>query len=187
MMRSCLGKAAIVPALLFLTAGGAFGKEIFQARMFTGSGGATSERVLTLRFEVESYTTADEAFLMARTFEQSGYDAFISLFRQADKGVIRFMGSRGLNIPLKVANDIVTDGGRKVQLFAEAQGWNVEARKSYDGQFLFLVVELEFNAKGKASGRICEAARVSFTPQGTFKMETYLTTPVMLSAVKKLS
>ncbi len=186
-MRSDLRKAAVVPFLLLLTAGGAFGKEVFQARMFTGSGGAASERVLTLRFEVESYTTADEAFLMARTFEQSGYDAFIDLFRRSQKGVIRFMGSRGLNIPLKAANEVVTDGGRKVQLFAEAQGWNVDARKSYEGQFLFLVVELEFNAKGKGSGRICEAARVGFTPQGAFKMETFLTTPVVLSAVKKLS
>lgn len=186
-MRSYFAKASALPFLLLLVSGGAFGKEIFQARMFTGSGGTTSERVLSLRIEVESYTTADEAFLMAQTFQQSGYDAFIDLFRRSAKGVIRFMGSRGLNIPLKVANDIATDGGRKIQLFAEAQGWNVEARKSYEGQFRFLIVELEFNAKGKASGRICEAARISFSPQGVFQMETYLTTPVVLSAVKKLS
>lgn len=172
--------------LLLFSATGTFGKEVFQARMFTGSGGATSERVLTVRFEVESFTTRDEAFLLAQTLQQSGYNAFIDLFRRSRKGVIRFMGSRGLNIPLKVANDIATDSGRKIQLFGEAQGWNVDARKSYDGQFLFLVVELEINAKGKGSGRICEAARIGFTPEGDFKMETYLTTPVVLSAVKKL-
>jgi hypothetical protein len=179
-------KTGVLTLLLLFSAGGAYGKEVFQARMFTGSGGATSERVLTLRFEVESFTTRDEAFLLAQTFQQSGYDAFIDLFRRSGKGVIRFMGTRGLNIPLKVANDIAIDGGRKIQLFAEAQGWNVDARKTYEGQFLFLVVELEFNAKGKAKGRICEAARVGFSPQGGFQMETYLTTPVLLSAVKKL-
>jgi hypothetical protein len=186
-MRCRFLKAGVLPLLLLCSTAGALGKEVFQARMFTASGGATSERVLTLRFEVESFTTRDEAFLLAQTFQQSGYDAFIDLFRRSGKGVIRFMGSRGLNIPLKVANDIATDGGRKIQLFAEAQGWNFDARKSYEGRFLFLVVELEFNAKGKGSGRICEAARIGFTPEGDFTMETFLTTPVVLSAVKKLN
>jgi hypothetical protein len=183
-------RSAIAPGLALLvlfSVGGAFGKEVFQARMFTGSGGPASERVMTVRFEVESYTTREEAFRLAQTYQQSGYHAFIDLFRRSGKGVIRFMGSRGLNIPVKVANDLAIDGGRKIQLFADAQGWNVDSRKTSEGQFLFMVVELEVNAKGKGGGRIYETARVGFSPEGDFKMETYLTTPIVLSAVKKLN
>jgi hypothetical protein len=73
--------------LLLFSAGGAFGKEVFQARMFTTSGGATSERVLTIRLEVESYTTRDEAFLLAQTYQQSGYNAFIDLFLRTGRAV----------------------------------------------------------------------------------------------------
>jgi len=160
-------------------------EERFQARLLI-EGGAISDRASKIEIWVEDYTKTEEVLQLLEILYKGGYEPFMSAFRGMNKGIIRPIGGRGVKITIHAAQNIQTDKGRKVLLFAERKGWDADARQKIDRRFSFMVIELNINNKGKGEGKIYEQANIKLTSQGTIEIESYNSPPQQLWGVKVL-
>ncbi len=179
-------RIAAASALVLLLAAQGFGAGIenFLARMLTG-GGPNQEPVQSVRIEIDAYSTEEEIAQMADVFNSQGWEPFISVFRATKKGVIRFMGTRGYNVTIHAAHSFPTDKGRKVMLFTEMEVWDSQTRRIQAArESMFMVVELDLDAKGKGEGNIYHQASIRFNPDRTLKLENFTAAPKVLVNVK---
>lgn len=159
--------------------------DIFKARMLTGKA-PVEPSLITIQIEVTSWTTPEEVRELQQTLNQGGSDAFLAAFGRADKGVVRFMYSRGFNIPIHAALAVPTEKGKTILLFFNRQQWDPGYQKSM-GRNLFMAIELKLNQKGKGEGRFFEDAQIRLQPQdGTIVIETYDGTPKMFPQVQEV-
>jgi len=182
----------IVTMAAVLTAGSAFGQTAdqpfkptqFRARFFTGGSG-TMDRVLTTKIEIAGFTTKEEVYKLAESFNTKGEDGFRETFRSYKKGKIQVIGASGLNIEFHAVKEIAKENGYQYQLIAEnAQFQPGGGQKSYLG-LVFLVVILDLDLKGNGEGRVYEDTGIEFTSDGELKMGEFKRAPKMLTAVTK--
>jgi hypothetical protein len=180
------GIAAAVPVLFCLGLAGALpASETFTARVLSG-GGPNSERVQNIRIELDGYSTPEEIAQLAEVINAQGWEPFIAAFREQKKGVMRIMGTRGYNVPINAVHSEPTAKGRKVWLFAERQVWDADTRSINTREgYLFMVVELDLDAKGKGDGKIFHQANIKFNKNATLALDTYNSAPKLLIAVKQ--
>jgi hypothetical protein len=159
--------------------------EEFQAKLLI-QGVANTERVLMVRISFDNNTTPEEVYDFIRAYNQGGYDAFLDAFRQAKKGLFRIFGSLGLNVSIHAVQSISTDKGRKILLFTERQSWDTQVLQSSKAQFLFMVIELNLDNKGKGDGKLYESAQVQFTDKGAIEMVSYFSAPKELFGLRSV-
>lgn len=175
---------AVVAACLSLSTV-LWAKEEFQARLLPRLGKAT-QKPLKLIISVESYTSAEEVFQLLEIFNKRGYDQFRSAFTGMNKGIVRPTGGRAKRIILHAAQNIQTDKGRQILLFAESQSWSLETTIRVDSKFPFMVFELNIDNKGKGKGKVYAQADIRLTSQGTIEMRAYNSPPEPLYGVSAL-
>lgn len=187
-MRSSINRVfAVLSVGAVLAAGTAplGAADIFKARMLTGKA-PVEPPLITIQIEVTSWTTPEEVRALQQTLNQGGTDAFLSAFSGVDKGVVRFMYTRGFNIPIHAAITVPTEKGKKILLFFNRQQWDPGYQKSM-GRNLFMAIELKLNQKGKGEGRFYEDAQIRLEPQeGTIAVETYDGTPKLFPQVQEI-
>jgi len=160
--------------------------DIFRARMLTGKA-PVEPAMVTVQIEVESWTTPEEIRQLQDVLVQSGVEPFLAAFSAVNKGVVRFMYSRGWNMPIHMAQVLPTDKGRKVILVLNRQGWDPGSYQK-PGRHYFMVVELKLNAKGKGEGRLYEDAQIQLdTMLGKINLETYESAPKLLPQVQQVA
>lgn len=101
--------------------------EEFQGRLLMGSG-LDTKKVMKLRISIDSYTSSEEAFQLMETLYSKGYQPFMSVFRGINKGVIKPVGGRGVNVTIHAAQAFPTEKGRKILLFTERQSWDLQVQ-----------------------------------------------------------
>jgi hypothetical protein len=180
--------AAVLAVSLILAAGvsplGA--QDIFRAQMLTGKA-PVEPPLIRLQIEVQGWTTPDEVIALQRTLNESGPDAFLAAFSAADKGVVRFMYTRGFNLPIHAAFRVPTEKGEKILLFFNRQQWDSNYQRSM-ARHLFMAIELKLNEKRKGEGRFYEDAQIRLEPQtGTIAVETYEGTPKIFPQVQEIA
>ncbi len=168
--------------LLLILAAHARAGEKFMARMIVGSG-PNSEGVQTIRIEIDGYSTPEELAQLRQRLDNEGYEPFMSHFRGLKKGVMRFMGSRGYNVTLHVAESIPSEKGRKILLFSERQAWDADTHQMTERGYLFMVIELELDAKGKGDGRVYHEAKIRLTGDELMALESFNSAPKILVGV----
>ena len=173
---------SIIGACLVLTAS-LSAQDEFRAKLIT-TGGPVQEKVMSVKISIESYTTADDVRLLQQILSKSSSSEFLTAFRKIDKGVIRFMGTRGLNLRINAAQSRPTENGMKILLFTERQTWDVNTDVNISGQYSFMVVELEMDKNRKWTGKFYKAANINLSHKGTIDIESY-TSPMMLIGVRK--
>ena len=168
----------------------------FRGRMLTGVGTGLPA-VMNARIVVNSYTTLDEVALLQDFVNKNDSKGFFSAFNQIKKGFLQFPGEMGLNISFHAAFETPTDKGMKIILVGESQAlpvgfspsadaWKVLAPgKNRSGLFLFLVAELDLDKNFKGEGKVYEEARITFTPEGGIKLDSYVKTPKMIVNIEK--
>jgi hypothetical protein len=187
-MRSSFFKILVV--LIVCAAAAAFAqtageKTVYRAQMFTGKA-PVEPPMVKIQIEIKDWTTPDEVRAFHQAFEQGGTEAFLNAFGQGDKGVVRFMYSRGFNIPVHAAITVPGEKGKKVFLFMNRQQWDPGYQKTM-GRYLFMVIELKLNEKGKGEGRFYDDAQVRLDPAlGLISLETYDTTPKIFPQVQEV-
>lgn len=187
-MRSPVRKAFVI--LLAVAAGAAFAqttgeKTIFRAQMLTGKA-PVEPPLIKVQIEIKDWTTPDEIRAYQQAFEQGGTEAFLDAFGRSEKGVVRFMYSRGFNIPIHAALTVPGEKGKKVLLFMNRQQWDPGYQKTM-GRYLFMAIELKLNEKGKGEGRFYDDAQVRLEPSlGLISVETYDTTPKLFPQVQEV-
>ena len=153
----------------------------FRARLlFTGGaiGGAVNVGI-----DIESYSTEDELLQLYQHFILSDLNGFYGAFRSMKKGVLRFIGSTGLNIKFNAALKRPTEKGSQIMLVTESQGVVPGAKKTRIRRSRFLVVILDLDKDFKGEGNIYEDAKVKFTRQD-IEMESSYSTPKKLVNVQ---
>jgi hypothetical protein len=181
-MKGFSARAIIVACLILSTI--LWSKEEFQARLIMESGPGPG-KPMKINIVVESYTSAEEVFQLMDIQEKSGYEPFMSAFRAMDKGSFNPV-ARGLKIPINAAQNIQTEKGRQILLFAERQSWDMDVRQRIDTRFTFMVIELNLDNKGTGTGKMYEQARIRLTSQGTIEMESYGSPPRQIFGVKAI-
>lgn len=159
--------------------------DVFKARMLTGKA-MTGQPIVSVQIEVTSWTTPEEIRQFQDILAQSGTDAFLAAFSNANKGVVRFMYSRGWNLPIHAALTVSTEQGKRVLLFFNRQNWDPESSFGI-GRNYFMAIEFNLDDKGKGDGRFYEDARIKLTPlAGTIDIETYESPPKQFSNVQEV-
>jgi hypothetical protein len=187
-MRSSFFKTLVV--LIVCAAAAVFAqpageKTVYRAQMLTGKA-PVEPPLVKIQIEIKDWTTPDEVRAFQQAFEQGGTEGFLSAFGQGDKGVVRFMYSRGFNIPIHAAMTVPGEKGKKVFLFMNRQQWDPGYTKTM-GRYLFMVIELKLNEKGKGEGRFYDDAQVRLDPAlGLISLETYDTTPKIFPQVQEV-
>jgi hypothetical protein len=161
------------------------GADVFKARMLTGKA-PVEPAIVNVQIEVKSWTAPEEVRQLQQVLNQGGPDAFLAAFSAADKGVVRFMYTRGFNLPIHAALTVPTEKGKKILLFFNRQQWDPGYQRSM-GRHLFMAIELKLNEKGRGEGRFFEDAQIRLEPQdGTIAVETYEGTPKMFPQVQEV-
>ena len=113
--------------------------------------------------------------------------AHLAAFNQADKGMVRFMTTRGWNLPIHAAVVAPDDkGGKVVRLFFNRQTWNPGSYKPV-GRHYFMAIELKLNEKGKGEGRFYEDAQLKLNSlAATVEIETYESAPKLFPQVQEV-
>jgi hypothetical protein len=159
--------------------------DIFKARMFTGKA-PIQPAMINVQIEVESWTTPEEIRQLQDVMNQAGIDAFLAAFKQMNKGTVRFMSSRGWNLPIHAALTVPTEKGKKVLLFFNRQTWDPGSQIIH-GRHSFMVIELKLNEKGKGEGRFYEDAQIKLDSMlGRIEMETYESAPKIFPQVQEV-
>lgn len=186
-----MGRKISIPILLSVwlgLSGIVSAGEKYAAKLLT-RGGPNTEPVTRIEIEIASYTTGEEAWQLLQTLNQSGYEPFITAFRQSNRGTIRFLAAHGLNIAIHVAQSIPKENGKTIMLFTERQAWEVDVSQRTDGRFPFMIVELNVDNKGKGEGRLYENAQIKMQGEqnsglATMLMESYNSAPKILFGVQ---
>lgn len=172
---------AALPALIAPLAA----TDIFRARMLTGKA-PIQPPMVSVQIEVESWTTPDEIRQLQGALGQAGVEAFLAAFKQMNKGTVRFLSSRGWNLPIHAALTVPTEKGKNVLLFFNRQSWD-PGSQIIRGRHFFMVIELKLNAKGKGEGRFYEDAQIKLdSVLGTIEMETYESAPKLFPQVQEV-
>lgn len=179
-----LSALAVAVACLGLSAG-LWAKEEFQARILK-AGGADADAARKIIISIESYSTTEEIKQLKETLYNGGYEPFMRAFRGISKGYIRPVGGRGVKVTIHAAHSHQTEKGRQILIFCERQSWDVQAMKSFDRRFSFMVIELNINKKGNGDGKFFEQANIRFTIQDTVEIEGYNSPPQQLFGVSLL-
>ena len=159
--------------------------DIFQARMLTGKA-PVQPPMVNVQIEVESWTTPEEILQLQDVLNQAGIDAFLAAFKQMNKGTVRFMSSRGWNLPIHAALTGPTEKGKKVLLFFNRQTWD-PGSQIIRGRHFFMAMELTLNEKGKGEGRFYEDAQIKLDSMlGKIELETYESAPKILPQVQEV-
>lgn len=158
-------------------------REEFQAKLLI-QGVANTERVSMVRISFENDTTPEEVYNFIRVNNQGGYGAFLDAFRRAKKGLFCIFGGLGLNVSIHAVQSTSTDKGRKILLFTERQTWDTQILQSSKGQYLFMVIELNLDNKGKGDGKLYESAQIQFTDKGAIEMVSYFSAPKELFGLR---
>ena len=160
--------------------------DIFKARMFTGKA-PVEPPLINVQIEVNSWTTPEEIRQLQDVMNQSRIEAFMAVFNQMDKGVVRFMSTRGWNLPIHAAVSVPTEKGRDVVLFFNRQNWDPGSRFGSTGRHFFMVIKLMLNEKGKGEGRFYEDAQIKLDSMlGKIEMETYESAPKIFPQVQEV-
>jgi len=160
-------------------------QDIFRAQMLTGKA-PVEPPLIKIQIEVTSWTTPEEVIALQRTMNEAGVDAFLAAYSRANKGVVRFMYTRGFNLIIHAAFTVPTEKGKKILLFFNRQQWDSNYQKSMS-RHLFMAMELKLNAKNKGEGRFYEDAQIRLDPQdGLISVETYEGTPKLFPQVQEV-
>ena len=181
-VRAALAAAFALTVLLAPTASA----EVFKARMLTGMA-PVEPPMVNVQMEITSWTTLDEIRQFQDILGSAGIDAFLAAFNQADKGMVRFMTTRGWNLPIHAAVVVPDDkGGKVVRLFFNRQTWNPGSYKPV-GRHYFMAIELKLNEKGKGEGRFYEDAQLKLNSlAATVEIETYESAPKLFPQVQEV-
>ena len=174
--------SSIIGSCLILTVS-LSAQDEFRARLVT-TGGPVQEKVMNVKITIESYTTADDVRQLQRVLSKSSSAEFLTTFREIDKGVIRFMGARGLNLRINAVQSRPTEDGMKILIFTERQSWDVHTDINISGKYFFMVVELEMDHNRKWTGKFYKAANINLSQKGIIEIESY-ESPMMLIGVRK--
>ena len=173
--------AAVLPALIAPLGA----TDIFKARMFTGRA-PVEPSVVSIRIEIESWTTPGEIRQLQDVLSQTGIEAMLNTFNGMKKGVVRFMYARGWNLPIHTAQVVPTEKGKKIVLMLNRQGWDPGAAQTGSRHY-FMCIELNLNEKGKGEGRFYEDAEIKLDSElGRIEMETYESVPKIFPQVQEV-
>ena len=153
--------------------------DVFRARLLTGKAPVEPPAV-ALRIEVQSYTTPDELIQLQQALNSSD-QAFLDVFQKLNKGVVRFMDSRGWNLPIHAVQLVPAEKGKKLVCVMLRQVWDPGSQFVRVGENFFMVLELNLRDKGAGDGRLYEDASIRFIlPDGKIEMTKYGAAPKIL-------
>jgi hypothetical protein len=159
--------------------------DVFRARLLTGKAPIEPPAV-ALRIEIEQYTTPEELIRMQQALND-GTNPFLNVFQNIKKGTVRFMDSRGWNLPIHAAQVLPAGKGRKITCVLLRQTWDPGAQFVRAGANYFMVLELNLNEKGMGDGRLYEDASIKFQlPDGRIEMTKYESAPKIIVQVNEL-
>jgi hypothetical protein len=163
------------------------------AYMPTGAGRAMvgAGARLNVDLYINSYTTNEEAKVLAKALVDGGPDRLLRALENADsKGRISLSGRVGF-YDLKLIRSRPTETGRVIYAVGDRPVGFLESYysgRSRDYEFGILQVELKKNKKGReeGAGALIYAAKIKLLDGKTLDIENYGIEPIRLMGVRKL-
>ena len=171
--RNLFFSLCIGMGICFVLVGPLSAEEVFRGKLLT-SGGPTQEKMMTVKINIDDFTTADESRQFKKILTEDGGDEFFKAFRKSKKGYINFIGVQGLNLTINAAHVVATDKGRKIFIFTERQHWGGTERHGNRRQYLFIVIELDLDIEGKGTGKFYPGASIKLSQEGTILLDEFL-------------
>ena len=140
---------------------------------------------------VKSYTSDEEAKVMAAALLEGGADALLKKLEDAKSiGKITMTGRVGF-YDLKLIRSHKTEQGRRIYAIGDRPVGFLEAyanNRSRDYPFGILQIDLKKNSKGReeGSGALLYSAKIKVLNNNTIDIESYGIGPIQLMGVRKL-
>ncbi|HEU4711982.1 MAG TPA: hypothetical protein VFS76_10480 [Pyrinomonadaceae bacterium] len=140
---------------------------------------------------VKSYTSDEEAKVLASALLEGGADALLKKLEDAKSiGKITMTGRVGF-YDLKLIRSHKTEQGRRIYAIGDRPVGFLEAyvnNRSRDYPFGILQLDLKKNSKGKeeGSGALLYSAKIKVLNNNTIDIESYGIGPIQLMGVRKL-
>lgn len=153
-------------------------------------GGITSRgRAGTVDIVVERWSTPEEQKMLTDALREGGSDSLLKALRkiEPDTGYIR---GRGLGYPLRFAAQVpLPGGGRRILIATDRPISFFEARNrpiTLD-EYPFMVIDMRLDARGEGEGKLLPVAKIQLHPDHVLEVENYLSQPVRLTKVRKVT
>lgn len=174
------GRGLAAALALGLIAGPVFAeKQVFKARVLKPG----FPNNITVKIEVESFSTPEEIAALQATLQTNGEAAFRKAFVKTAKGRLMFYGIEQPSIKFHAAFETPAEKGRRLTLFGENRIVLSGPGQAVMG-LLFLAVVLDVDSAGNGDGRLYESASLKFTEDGRLEINSYRTAPAQLIQVR---
>jgi hypothetical protein len=146
--------------------------EVFSANAIPPAGRGRPSSI-PLRVYVYRYATDEERVDLAKTLLEQGPQALLAKLEKLEMG--RVVPTNGLGASLAAVRVKPTeDGGRNILAVTDRPIQFIEAWSSTRTMdYPFGIVELNVDAKGKGTGRLLAAARITVTADHQIEVERY--------------
>lgn len=159
------------------------GQVKFRGRYLTGGGGSI-DPILTVNFEILSYSTPAEILALVKAYNEGGEFAFHTAFRAMKKGSLRVISGRGMNIDFHSAREFPSDKGTKIELIAENTAFSLGATSMRTPSgMMFLVAILEIDANGNGEGKVYEDSTCRVLSTGEFVLDEFKRAPKIVTGL----
>jgi hypothetical protein len=165
-------------------AGSLLAQAEYRGRMFMG-GGPNRPAVVNVKIVLDALTTAEEVNRYQQLLTAGDIEGFYETFHVAKKGSLQFTGGLGLKIDFYAASEAQTEKGTRLIMAADSRNLETGVSKRTHGSYLFLVIQLDLDAKGNGDGQLYEDGKIAFSPEGELILQSYVTTPKEIVSVKK--
>lgn len=159
-------------------------KEVYSATVYAARGGASS---VSITMYIDDYTTDAELHEIVQALKTGGQDAALKAMDKVkpQKGRVAVVGRTGNDVAI-IRSRPAGNGKRRVILVSERPMSMFEARQGTRSKdYLFGVIELLLDEKGKGSGSGLTAAKIWFNKKGELEIEHLGIEPVRLMNVYK--
>lgn len=159
-------------------------KEVYSATVYAARGGASS---LSLTIYIDDYTSDADMQQMVQTLKTGGQEAALKAMDKVKpmKGRVAVVGRTGNQVAI-IRSRPAGNGKRRVILVSERPMSFFEARQGIRSKdYMFGVIELLLDEKGKGSGSGLTAAKIWFNKKGELEIEHLGIEPVRLVNVFK--
>lgn len=156
----------------------------YRGRMFVG-GGPNRPAVVNVKIVVDALTTAEEVGRFQQLLAAGDIEGFYDIFHTLKKGSLQFIGGPGLKIDFFAASEVQTEKGARLLMAADSRSLETGVSKRTHGSYLFLVIQLDIDAKSNGDGQLYEDGKLAFSSDGELVLQSYVTTPKEIVNVKK--
>lgn len=146
----------------------------------------TGHGMIRMSVVIDRYMSDGEATALLDKTTHEGFSSVLNELRRGNKGLVSISGSDPVTVYGAASSPVGT--GRRILVICSRQSkGSSSASLAFGIEQPLMAIELEVDAEGKGSGILVESVLVTLDALGFIAIDRYLSTPKLLTEVKRTS